>query len=232
MGIDSESAESVNRKVVSPSIRCPKSAGMSDFINLATVANQGGNTPDLNTADWSLMAQAGVTGPAGAAGAQGSQGPQGNTGVTGAQGPIGPTGATGAQGPLGIQGVAGPQGPAGVSSGSSGISTTTTTLGASYVVITSTSKVPTGTYYVSAATTVLATADAEVTCILTNSANDSDKTSSVALGPAEVTISNLSVFTVTGTDLFELQCNVTGNNTFVGQVLNSKITAILINNAN
>jgi hypothetical protein len=83
---------------------------------VATVANQGGNTPDQNTADWTLMAQAGATGPTGAAGAQGAQGPQGNTGATGAQGPIGLTGATGPQGPQGPAGIGftGPQGPAGV----------------------------------------------------------------------------------------------------------------------
>lgn len=90
---------------------------------VATVANQGGNTPDQNTADWTLMAQAGATGPAGAAGAQGAQGPQGTPGAAGAQGPIGQTGANGAQGPQGLlgpigpQGATGPQGPAGTSSG-------------------------------------------------------------------------------------------------------------------
>ena len=71
---------------------------------VATVANQGGSTPDINTADWALMAQQGAAGPAGG---QGPQGPQGNTGPTG---PQGPTGNTGQQGP---QGVIGPQGPPG-----------------------------------------------------------------------------------------------------------------------
>ena len=75
---------------------------------VATVANKGGNTPDQNTADWTLMAQAGATGPAGAAGVPGSQGPQGNTGAQGSQG---------VQGPSGPQGPAGSQGPAGTSSG-------------------------------------------------------------------------------------------------------------------
>jgi hypothetical protein len=75
---------------------------------VATVANQGGNAPDQNAADWTLMAQAGATGPAGAAGAPGSQGPQGN---------IGPTGAQGSQGVQGVPGPAGPQGPPGTSSG-------------------------------------------------------------------------------------------------------------------
>jgi hypothetical protein len=77
---------------------------------VAIVANQGGNTPDQNTADWTLMAQEGATGPAGAAGAQGAQGPQGNTGATGAQGPVGPAGPQGSQGPAGATG---PQGATG-----------------------------------------------------------------------------------------------------------------------
>jgi hypothetical protein len=79
--------------------------------------------------DWSLLAQkgdqgaAGAVGPQGAAGAVGPQGaagatgPQGATGAQGAQGiqgiqgPQGATGATGAQGFQGPQGVAGPSGP-------------------------------------------------------------------------------------------------------------------------
>jgi hypothetical protein len=204
---------------------------------VATVANQGGNTPDQNTADWTLMAQAGAIGSAGAAGAQGAQGPQGSTGATGAQGPTGLTGATGpqgapgAQGPQGIQGLTGPQGPAGNSVGTSGMSTTTTILGAGYEVIAYTSTVPAGTYYVSAATTVLAAADSEVSCIIANSYGGSDKIPSLASGPTEVTISNLEVFPFTGQGfaLFQLLCNV--NVGGAGEVINSKITAILIESA-
>ena len=77
---------------------------------IATVANSGGTTPDLNTADWSLIAQAGAPGAAGPSGAAGAQGAAGPAGPAGATGPAGPTGATGA---TGGQGMAGPQGPAG-----------------------------------------------------------------------------------------------------------------------
>jgi Collagen triple helix repeat (20 copies) len=68
---------------------------------------------------WSLLAQkgdigaAGAQGLAGPAGAQGPAGPQGPAGDTGVAGPAGPGGADGAQGPAGPQGAAGPQGPAG-----------------------------------------------------------------------------------------------------------------------
>jgi hypothetical protein len=91
----------------------------SSYIALA--ANQAVE-PDLNPAEWSLMAAqgaagaAGTPGPAGAAGAPGpagSQGPQGQMGATGATGAQGPAGATGASGPAGPIGPAGPQGPAG-----------------------------------------------------------------------------------------------------------------------
>jgi hypothetical protein len=197
---------------------------------VAILANQGGNTPDQNTADWTLMAHAGATGPAGAAGAQGPQGPQGNTGATG------PQGATGAQGPQGIQGLTGPQGPAGNSVGISGVSTTATILGTGYEVIVQTSPVPAGTYYVSAATTVEALADSEVSCITADSHSGGDNIPSIASGPTEVTISNLGVFTFTGQglDSFQLLCNVSGNGNLGtgGEVINSKITAILLNNAN
>jgi Collagen triple helix repeat (20 copies) len=64
------------------------------------------STPDVNSA-WTIMAQQGATG---AAGATGTQGPFGLTGATGPQGLQGFTGLTGPQGP---QGATGPQGPAG-----------------------------------------------------------------------------------------------------------------------
>jgi hypothetical protein len=65
---------------------------------VATVASQGGGTPDVNTADWTLMAQQGAAGPTGATGPQGAAGQQGPQGP---QGPMGPAGPQGPQGPPG-----------------------------------------------------------------------------------------------------------------------------------
>ena len=76
---------------------------------------------------WTLLAQkgdtgsAGAQGPVGPAGPPGSQGPAGATGPIGPQGPQGFTGATGSQGPAGPTGAPGPigpQGPPGVDSSS------------------------------------------------------------------------------------------------------------------
>jgi hypothetical protein len=81
---------------------------------VALVASQGAGTPDIDTTDWSLMAQQGATGPAGATGPQGAvgnPGPQGPTGAVGPQGPAGPMGPMGLTGPQGPQGVQGPAGP-------------------------------------------------------------------------------------------------------------------------
>lgn len=90
--------------------------------------------PDLDAANWQLVAakgdtgETGATGPAGPKGdigATGSQGPQGEIGATGATGPAGPqgpagpkgdkgdTGAQGPQGEIGATGATGPAGPAG-----------------------------------------------------------------------------------------------------------------------
>ena len=99
---------------------------------IAIVASAGPNnvTPDLNSTDWSLMAQAGAPGATGAAGPQGLPGEAGATGATGpagaqgSQGLPGPQGAMGLPGPTGPQGQAGPQGPAGTAG------TTFTSLGA------------------------------------------------------------------------------------------------------
>jgi hypothetical protein len=74
---------------------------------VAAVANSGALTPDLDPANWSVMAAAGATG---AAGTTGPQGPKGDTGATGAQGPKGDTGDMGLQGPMGPQGYPGAQG--------------------------------------------------------------------------------------------------------------------------
>ena len=78
---------------------------------VAVVASQGAGTPDIDTTDWSLMAQQGATGPAGATGppgAMGNPGPQGPTGAAGPQGPAGQMGPMGLTGPQGVQGPAGP----------------------------------------------------------------------------------------------------------------------------
>jgi hypothetical protein len=60
--------------------------------------------PDVDTAHYALVAQAGATGatgPTGATGATGPIGPTGPTGADGATGPTGPAGPTGATGPSG-----------------------------------------------------------------------------------------------------------------------------------
>ena len=80
---------------------------------IATVANQGEDTPDINP-EWSLMAQQGATG---AAGPIGPTGPTGATGPVGAIGATGPQGTAGATGPTGPQGPQGPTGPTGISIG-------------------------------------------------------------------------------------------------------------------
>jgi hypothetical protein len=62
-------------------------------------------TPDVDTANWELLAAKGATGPQGVkgdTGAQGAQGTQGVKGDTGATGPKGDTGATGATGATGV----------------------------------------------------------------------------------------------------------------------------------
>lgn len=86
----------------------------STYDATTTIASGGAN-PDNNPA-WSLMAQAGAAGPAGAtgpAGPAGATGPQGPTGNTGPQGPQGQQGATGQQGQTGATGAQGPQGNTG-----------------------------------------------------------------------------------------------------------------------
>lgn len=66
-------------------------------------------TPNLDTANWALLAAQGATGPQGPAGTQGS------AGLTGPQGPVGPSGPQGPVGPAGPQGPTGPQGAPGAS---------------------------------------------------------------------------------------------------------------------
>ncbi|MGA2687634.1 MAG: DNRLRE domain-containing protein [Candidatus Korobacteraceae bacterium] len=77
-----------------------------------TAIPSGGPTPDQNSA-WSVMAQVGAAGPAGAAGPEGQTGPAGAPGSAGPQGPQGTPGAIGPQGPIGLIGPEGPQGPQG-----------------------------------------------------------------------------------------------------------------------
>src|SRR5205085_217534 len=77
----------------------------SSYISLT--GGNVGNQPNLNPAQWGLLAQvggtgaAGPTGATGATGAAGATGPAGATGATGAAGATGATGATGAAGPGG-----------------------------------------------------------------------------------------------------------------------------------
>ncbi|QZT42179.1 BclA C-terminal domain-containing protein [Bacillus amyloliquefaciens] len=89
--------------------------------------NSPAGTPGAS-ADYTLLAAAGITGatgatgPTGSTGATGDTGPTGITGATGGTGPTGSTGVTGDTGPTGITGAAGGTGP----TGSTGTSLTAT----------------------------------------------------------------------------------------------------------
>ncbi|MGS2847791.1 BclA C-terminal domain-containing protein [Bacillus velezensis] len=80
--------------------------------------NSPAGTPGAS-ADYTLLAAAGITGatggtgPTGFTGATGGTGPTGITGATGGTGPTGITGATGVTGPTGITGATGGTGPTG-----------------------------------------------------------------------------------------------------------------------
>ncbi|WP_368237098.1 collagen-like protein [Bacillus velezensis] len=77
--------------------------------------NSPAGTPGAS-ADYTLLAAAGITGgtgPTGITGATGGTGPTGSTGVTGDTGPTGSTGATGGTGPTGSTGATGGTGPTG-----------------------------------------------------------------------------------------------------------------------
>ncbi|MEH7066192.1 BclA C-terminal domain-containing protein [Bacillus velezensis] len=86
--------------------------------------NSPAGTPGAS-ADYTLLAAAGITGatgatgPTGITGATGDTGPTGITGATGGTGPTVITGATGATGPIGSTGVTGDTGPTG-STGATG----------------------------------------------------------------------------------------------------------------
>ncbi|MEC1511039.1 BclA C-terminal domain-containing protein [Bacillus velezensis] len=85
--------------------------GSSYVVNV----NSPAGTPGAS-ADYTLLAAAGITGatgatgPTGSTGATGDTGPTGITGATGGTGPTGSTGATGATGPIGSTGVTGDTG--------------------------------------------------------------------------------------------------------------------------
>ncbi|QOH65999.1 hypothetical protein DKG78_07400 [Bacillus amyloliquefaciens] len=87
--------------------------------------NSPAGTPGAS-ADYTLLAAAGITGatgatgPTGITGPTGDTGPTGITGATGGTGPTGITGATGATGPIGSTGVTGDTGPTGVTGATGG----------------------------------------------------------------------------------------------------------------
>ncbi|MDU0099787.1 collagen-like protein [Bacillus sp. IS1] len=87
--------------------------------------NSPAGTPGAS-ADYTLLAAAGitgatgVTGPTGFTGATGGTGPTGFTGATGVTGPTGITGATGGTGPTGFTGATGVTGPTGITGATGG----------------------------------------------------------------------------------------------------------------
>ena len=87
--------------------------------------NSPAGTPGAS-ADYTLLAAAGITGatggtgPTGFTGATGGTGPTGSTGATGGTGPTGITGATGVTGPTGITGATGGTGPTGITGATGG----------------------------------------------------------------------------------------------------------------
>ena len=80
------------------------------------VGSQGSvqSEPSPTSPDWSLLAQTGNIGPAGAQGPPGNAGPQGAIGLTGLTGSQGPTGPIGLTGEVGPPGPTGPQGATGL----------------------------------------------------------------------------------------------------------------------
>ncbi|WP_163093918.1 BclA C-terminal domain-containing protein [Bacillus velezensis] len=96
--------------------------------------NSPAGTPGAS-ADYTLLAAAGITGatgvsgPTGFTGATGVSGPTGITGATGGTGPTGSTGATGGTGPTGSTGATGDTGPTG-STGATGVTGPTGSTGA------------------------------------------------------------------------------------------------------
>jgi hypothetical protein len=87
------------------------SSNGSSFVCVAPGGCTG--VPTSDAATWSLLAQAGATGPGGPAGAAGQTGTTGATGSPGSAGLAGSTGATGTTGPHGATGVTGATGVSG-----------------------------------------------------------------------------------------------------------------------
>ncbi|MGL3757537.1 BclA C-terminal domain-containing protein [Bacillus velezensis] len=94
--------------------------------------NSPAGTPGAS-ADYTLLAAAGITGatggtgPTGFTGATGVSGPTGITGATGDTGPTGSTGATGGTGPTGFTGATGVSGPTGFTGATGGTGPTGST---------------------------------------------------------------------------------------------------------
>ncbi|WP_367880698.1 BclA C-terminal domain-containing protein [Bacillus amyloliquefaciens] len=94
--------------------------------------NSPAGTPGAS-ADYTLLAAAGITGatgvsgPTGFTGATGVSGPTGITGATGGTGPTGSTGATGGTGPTGFTGATGVSGPTGFTGATGGTGPTGST---------------------------------------------------------------------------------------------------------
>ncbi|MDF4194069.1 MULTISPECIES: BclA C-terminal domain-containing protein [Bacillus amyloliquefaciens group] len=94
--------------------------------------NSPAGTPGAS-ADYTLLAAAGITGatgvsgPTGFTGATGVSGPTGITGATGGTGPTGSTGATGGTGPTGSTGATGVSGPTGFTGATGGTGPTGST---------------------------------------------------------------------------------------------------------
>jgi hypothetical protein len=77
----------------------------STYLAIASSLNVPPAGDPASGSDWSLLAQAGATGPAGANGvdgAAGPEGPSGPAGPSGPQGPIGPTGPPGQAAPVNV----------------------------------------------------------------------------------------------------------------------------------
>jgi collagen type VII alpha len=69
---------------------------------VSLIANNHGNTPSLNPADWAMFAASGAPGATGVQGPAGAAGLNGLDGLPGAGGPAGPAGSTGAAGSAGL----------------------------------------------------------------------------------------------------------------------------------
>lgn len=98
--------------------------GASYFCINSCFGSEG--APDVNTADWALLAAMGAPGSDGADGSDGSDGATGPKGDQGLQGPPGAQGEPGVDGVDGTDGMDGAQGPAGEGAGQMEVVTTLT----------------------------------------------------------------------------------------------------------